>query len=256
MLGYLRRRRRARLRALPVPEPWRAIMRRAVPLYERLPAERRAELEGHVQVLLAEKHWEGCGGLALTDEMRVTIAGTAALLLLGRETDYFPALRSILVYPDDFRVTVSEEEGGIVSEREEVRHGESWHRGAVVLSWSDARGGAIDPRDGYNVILHEFAHQLDQADGEADGVPPLAGREAYAAWARAMAPEFERLRAAPALHVLDPYGAEDAAEFFAVATEAFFERPAALAERHAALYAALRDCYRLDPAALAAPDAA
>lgn len=251
MISFFRRRRRARLRAAPFPEPWRAVLSRNVPLYAPLPPASRRALEGHVQVLLAEKHFEGAGGLELTDEIRVTIAAHAGLLLLGREPDdmdYFPGLVTVLVYPGAYRAPTTEHRDGIVAEGEQARLGESWHRGVVVLAWDAARAGARNARDGDNVILHEFAHQLDTADGAADGVPPLDGRSQYAAWARALAPEYARLRAHPHSSALDAYGAESPAEFFAVATEAFFEKPRQTRARHPALYSELSRFYQLDPA--------
>lgn len=254
MFAVFRRRRRENLRAAPFPEPWRAILAQNVPLFARLPPASRCEAEGHVQVLLAEKHFEGAGGLALTDEIRVTVAAHAALLLLGREPHYFPDLVTVLVYPSAYAAPIAEHRDGIVSEGEEGRLGESWQRGVVVLAWDAARAGARDARDGENVILHEFAHQLDTEDGVADGVPPLDGRGRYAAWARALAPEYARLRAQPDASVLDDYGAENPAEFFAVATEAFFEKPRQMRERHPALYAELSRFYHLDPAIVASAD--
>jgi Mlc titration factor MtfA (ptsG expression regulator) len=249
MLGFLRRRRRARLRAAPFPRAWRATLSRNVPIYDRLSADAQQELHGHIQVLLAEKNFEGCGGLELTDEMRVTIAAHAALLMLGREPHYYPGLYSILVYPSAYWAPVEHHEGGIVTESEEARHGESWRTGAIVLAWDEAHGGARDVRDGENVILHEFAHQLDTEDGAADGVPLLDRPSDYVAWARALAPEYERLRESPDESLLDLYGAESPAEFFAVATEAFFEKPQQLRGRHPKLYAELSRFFRLDPAA-------
>jgi MtfA peptidase len=248
MFGFIRRRRRARLRAAPFPESWRAILTRNVRLYPRLSAETQLELHGHVQVLLAEKSFEGCGGLELTDEIRVTIAAHAGLLMLGRDPEYYPRLRAILVYPSAYVVPVTRREGGIVTETEESRHGESWRTGAVVLAWDASNAGALDVNDGDNVILHEFAHQLDTEDGAADGVPYLDRPSDYVAWARALAPEYERLREQPDQSVLDSYGAEDPAEFFAVATEAFFEKSRPLRDRHPALYHELSRFFRLDPA--------
>lgn len=221
-----------------------------MPLYERLPVPLRGELEGHVQVLVAEKHFEGCGGLTLTDEIRVTIAGHAALLLLGRDPHYFPNLITILVYPSTYVVPVEDRDGAIVTEREDERLGESWRRGVVVLAWDAATSGARALGDGDNVILHEFAHQLDTEDGAADGVPYLDRPSDYAAWARVLEPEYRRLRSQPETSILDEYGATDPAEFFAVATETFFERPEQLRERHPALYAELSRFYNLDLAAL------
>ncbi|HKO16776.1 MAG TPA: M90 family metallopeptidase [Gemmatimonadaceae bacterium] len=204
---FFRRRRRARVRAAPFPAAWRAILSNTVPLYARLPAPTQRALEGHVQVLLAEKQFEGCGGLELTDEVRVTIAGHAALLLLGEpEPRYYPRLISILVYPAAYRAPDVEHHGGVVTERADDRLGESWQDGVVVLAWDAARAGARDAHDGENVILHEFAHQLDSEDGAADGVPYLERPSDYRAWARALAPEYERLRANPQQSVLNAYG--------------------------------------------------
>jgi Mlc titration factor MtfA (ptsG expression regulator) len=250
----VRRRRWSRLRALPFPGAWRTLLTRNVRLYSKLSPERRHELEGHVQVLLAEKTFEGLDGLELTDEIRVSIAAHAALLLLGtRDPRYYPGLVAILVYPTTYVAPTEEHEGGIVEEREEPRLGESWRRGVVVIAWDAARADMSRPHEGDNVILHEFAHQLDTEDGEADGVPRLDGPADYAAWARAFAPEYERLRAHPDGSVLDDYGATDPAEFFAVATETFFTRPHELREQSAALYATLRRYYGLDPATLLPP---
>ncbi|TMQ49357.1 MAG: zinc-dependent peptidase [Candidatus Eisenbacteria bacterium] len=248
MFDFFARRRRARLRAQPFPEDWLAIMSRNVPLYGRLPAELQARLRGDVQVLLAEKHFEGCGGLRLDDEIRVTIAAHAALLMLGDEPHYYPRLTSILVYPSTFLVRREERQGPITAEGRTPLLGESWRTGAVVLAWDAALKGARDVRDGQNVILHEFAHQLDSEDGKGDGTPFLDSRGQYAAWARAMAPEFERLRAQPEGSLLGEYAATNPAEFFAVATEVFFEQPEPLRLRHPEMYAELSRYYGLDPA--------
>jgi Mlc titration factor MtfA (ptsG expression regulator) len=258
MLSFLARRRRERLRATPVPEAWRHIVERNVPLFRRLSAEDQAELLGHVQVLLAEKHFEGCGGLLLTDEHRVTIAAWAAFLLLHRDTDYFPRLRSILLYPTAYVIDGEHELGdGIVLEGEEEFSGHTQERlGAVLLNWRDVKADARDPDDGVNLVLHELAHQLDFEDGGGDGVPALDHRAAYARWQAVLDQELERLRADVRRRrrtVLDPYGAEDPVEFFAVATEAFFETPALLRDEHPALYDELRRFYRQDPAAWTMP---
>ena len=227
------------------------MLERRVPLWRRLPPEDQRELEGHIQVLLAEKHFEGAGGLALTDEIRVVIAAQAAVLLLHRDTGYFPGLYSIIVYPAGFVVPVRDVEGGIVTEGTDDRLGESWSSGVIVLSWDGVRHGVADSGDGENLVLHEFAHQLDDEGGDADGVPMLARGHDGARWSAVLGEEFERLREAdergePTL--LDPYGAERPAEFFAVATECFFERSAELEARHPALYAELRRYFRQDPA--------
>jgi len=253
MVFGITRRRRDLLRARPVPHAWRAILQRNLSIFRRLSPEDRAELLGHVHVFLAEKHFEGCDGLELTEEIRVTIAAQACVLLLHRETDYYPELISILVYPSGY--TAREERhvgGGIWQEGAEDRLGHT-ARGmsALVLAWDSARHGAADPGSGENLILHEFAHQLDFENREIDGTPALDTHGEYVAWARIMSIEFETLRNAhdaemPTL--LDGYGATNPAEFFAVCTEAFFERPRALRSTHPALYAELQRFFRQDPA--------
>ncbi len=241
------------MRATPFPDGWRAIVERQFPLFGLLSAEDRAELLGHMQVFLDEKKFEGCGGLEITDEIRVTIAAQACLLLLHREPHYYPRLVSILVYPHAY-VAQSRERlpGGIVVETPSGRLGESWVDDVVVLAWDAVRSGASDPNDGHNVVLHEFAHQLDQEDGTSNGAPILEHRTQYVAWARILGDEFDALRAAAehGRHTdIDSYGATNPAEFFAVVTEAFFERPDALRRRHPDLYDELRTFYKQDPAA-------
>ena len=229
------------------------------PFYHRLPEADQRELQGHVQVFLAEKSFEGCGGLIMTDEIRVCIAAQACLLLLHRNTDYYPELRSIVVYPSSFLVKTTRHLGsGVLEESHQARLGEAWQQGAVVLAWDAVCQGTAQPDDGRNVVFHEFAHQLDFEDGRADGAPVLgrgdawsAQKSRYAAWARVLSAEFERLRAevlAGKNAVLDGYGATDPAEFFAVATESFFERPLEMREKHPDLYEELKQYYRQDPA--------
>jgi Mlc titration factor MtfA (ptsG expression regulator) len=245
-------RRRARLRAKPAPPEWRAILERNLPVFMRLSAKDKAELLGHTQVFLAEKHFEGVGGLELTDEIRVTIAGQACLLLLHRETDYYPDLVSIVVYPSGY--TAREERhigGGIWEEGDEDRLGHTGRRlGALVLAWDAVRRGAAEPDDGENLVLHEFAHQLDFENQSSDGTPALATHGDYLAWARVMSVEFNALRSATNAGeqtLLDGYGATNPSEFFAVVTEAFFEQPRALKKKHPALFAQLQRFYRQDP---------
>ena len=246
-------RRRAKLRAEPVPRAWRQIVEQNLPVFARLSAADQAELLGHIHVFLAEKHFEGCGELELTDEIRVTIAAQACLLLLHRDTDYYPHLRSVLVYPSGY--TAGEDRylgNGLWEAGGDDRLGHTQqYLGALVLAWDSAKHGAHAPEDGDNLVLHEFAHQLDFEDSLTDGTPRLDSREAYRSWARVMEAEFTALRAAeqagtPTL--IDQYGATNPAEFFAVVTEAFFERPGQLRERHPALYDELQRFYQQDPA--------
>jgi Mlc titration factor MtfA (ptsG expression regulator) len=253
VFGFFKRRRRRQLRAQPVPPTWRSILTRNLPVFRRLSPADQVELLGHVQVFLAEKRFEGCGGLELTDEMRLTIAAQACLLLLHRETDYYPQLSTILVYPSTYLAHAERHlEGPVWEEGEEYRLGHTTPRlGVLVLAWDAANWGASNPSDGQNVVLHEFAHQLDFEDYSTDGAPALATRAEYLDWARVMSSEFQALRIAEETGtptVLDPYGATNPAEFFAVATEAFFERPAQLRARHPELYAELGKFFRQDPA--------
>jgi hypothetical protein len=252
IFSWLKDRRRHHLQKQPFPKEWLALIRRNVVFFSRLSTNDRRELLGHVQVFLAEKRFEGCGGFTITDEVRVTIAAQACLLLLHRRTDYFPGLVTILVYPVTYMVEdkrpISEHvwEEGTVS-----RLGETGRRmGSLVLSWGAVKHGAANPSDGKNVVLHEFAHQLDFENGAADGVPPLATREQQLAWGAVMRSEFASLRAADETGIptlLNTYGATDPAEFFAVSVEAFFEQPRALRARHPKLYAQLQKYFHQDP---------
>ena len=251
MFDLFKRRRRQRLRAEPFPPGWLEIIKKNVPIYNHLPEADRKELQGHVQVFLAEKRFEGCGGLELTDEIRGTIAAQACLLLLHRETDYYSRLITILVYPNAYVATSVEPiGGGVVLEGEQIRLGEAWKSGVVVISWDDVRAASLAHTYGHNLVLHEFAHQLDMEDGTADGTPVLERRSQYVAWAKVLGQEYERLRRDSALGrytVLDEYGATDPAEFFAVATECFFEKPMLLQKKHPELYEQLKEFYRQDP---------
>ena len=243
--------RRRWLRSQPFPSAWRATLRERVPQVRHLPADLQLQLKKHIQVFVAEKTFVGCGGLAVTDDMRVTIAAQACLLLLNRRTGYFPELREILIYPAAFAVRrIRTDAAGVVHEGPAVHLGESSSRGQVVLSWDDVLRGAADAFDGHNVVIHEFAHQLDQENGEANGAPPLTGRRRVERWTRVFDDAFARLRmqiADPAGPVLDPYGASSPAEFFAVASEAFFERPQHLADAFPDLFDELRSFYRVNP---------
>ena len=243
-------RRRARLHALPFPAAWRRILRRRVPGVARLPADLQQRLKRHIQVFLAEKAFLGCQGQAITDEVRVTIAAQACLLLLGqRQSECFPQLRQILVYPDAF--VVQRERalgGGVVREQRQVMAGESWAQGQVILAWTDVLAGAADPADGRNVVLHEFAHQIDQDKGVADGQPWRPRARQRRRWAAVMGDAFERLQREPST-LIDAYGATDPAEFFAVITEVFFERPQALAAEAPHVYRELADLFGVEPLA-------
>lgn len=244
--------RRQQIRRRPFPAAWREILRRRVPYVCGLPADLQLQLKKHIQVFVAEKPFIGCAGLAVTDEMRITIAAQACLLLLNRKrASYYPQLRQILLYPGAFLVNRVHTDGaGVLQERRQALSGESWSQGQVILSWQDTLDGAAVIDDGQNVVIHEFAHQLDQENGHANGAPVLSGRRHYERWSQVMAGEFARLQAQaeggePTL--LSHYGATNPAEFFAVASEVFFEQPQQLSAEHPALYRELAGFYRLNP---------
>ncbi|MEZ4360275.1 MAG: zinc-dependent peptidase [Kofleriaceae bacterium] len=255
MFSWLTERRRARLLQSPFPSSWRDVLHRNVSAYRRLDDDEQTRLRELVQVFIEEKRWEGCGGLVLTDEHRVTIAGAACLLLLGRGHDLMHDVESILVYPStvilpppaastfDGRPRVVEE--GVAA------LGVAHRRGPVVLAWDAVVHGARNAEDGRNVVIHEMAHKIDFLDGDADGTPPLEGRGARQQWAAVCSEAFFAVQRGE-LPLLRDYAGTNEAEFFAVASEVFFEQPEQLARRAPALYGVLRDFYHLDLAARAA----
>lgn len=247
----VREERRQKLRQRPFPNEWKAILEKNVHLYPALPRELKSELHGHIQVFLAEKNFEGAGGLAITDEIRLTVAAQACILLLNRKPTYYPRLYSIIVYPHQYEVDqpVMISPGHYVEGRE-THLGESWHSGAIVLAWDHARQTPRDIHDGHNLVFHEFAHQLDEEDGQADGVPMLGHGSSYITWARVLGKDYRDLRHRVAYGMrsfMDLYGAKNEAEFFAVATECFFETPEKLKNQYPDLYEELRSFYNQDP---------
>jgi len=256
MFDFFRDRRRKAITERPFPPAWQTILLDTVPYAQRLAAEDQDKLRDLIQIFIEEKRFEGCAGLEVDDEIRVTIAAQACILILRHDDDIYPDLEVILVYPSTYidrrPRTV---DGGIVIEGPEARLGESWSRGVVVLAWDAVLHGASEPRDGKNVVFHEFAHQLDTEDGAADGAPVLEKRAAYGPWARVLGVAYEGLVRDDSegnRTLLDTYGAKNPAEFFAVVTECFFEKPRALRTRHPALYEQMRQFYRQDPADLPA----
>jgi MtfA peptidase len=245
--------RRARIRAQPFPQPWREVLRRRMPAFARLPPDVQLRLKKLAQVLIAEKPFIGCAGLQVSDEMRVLVSVQAALLLLRRGAGYYPRLRRVLIYPGAFVVERSTGDGaGLVHDERRALAGESWQQGQVLLSWSDVLDGAADPHDGRNVVIHEFAHQLDQETGPANGAPWLADVRQRATWAQVLELEFRALQSRleqGATGLIESYAATNAAEFFAVVSELFFERPSELAAAHCALYAQFKGFYGVDPVA-------
>ncbi len=255
MFSWLRNHRRSELRAAPFSREWEDFLRSHVAHYDWLTPSEQERLKGDIQIFIAEKEWEGVKGFEVRDEMKVVIAAQACLLLLGwEEPHFFPNVSTIIVYPAGFRSMSRQREGYIETEKQHNVLGEAWSGTLpVIVSWDDAREGSEDPEDGHNVILHEFAHKLDMLEGGADGVPPLSGGNAdYDAWAQVMSQEFRLLRRTAwrgQETVVDSYGAENEAEFFAVLTETFFEKPYPLYTDHPELYGVLQRYYQQDTAA-------
>jgi hypothetical protein len=242
MFGWWKRRRRARILAGPFPAGWEEILRRRVPFHLRLRPGEDAKFRDMLRIFAAEKRFFGAAGLEVTDEMRVVIAAAAVRLVLHLDLSLYDGLREIVVYPYE-ELRHPKREGGAFL-------GEAHAFGTVVLSWPAVVEGLADPCDGHDTATHEFAHVLDKADGSFSGTPPLRAKEHYRAWWEVMTRHFDRLRGAhwPERHVLRMYGATNEAEFFAVATEAFFERPVRMRERTPDLYDELRRFYGFDPA--------
>lgn len=245
-------RRRAVLRRRSLTDQERALLRRHWPAYRRLPAALRARLDQLAAVFVGEKQFVGCGGLVVQPAMRLVIAAQACLLLLGRDRHVYDQLRSVLIYPSQFIVPEEHhDEDGVVTEEQSVLAGQAWDVSRILLSWKDV-AGAGRGGDAYNVVIHEFAHYLDHEAGGGPGAPGLDTAADRARWAELMRREFAQLREAirrDEWTFLDSYAAEDPAEFFAVASEAFFEQPREFAAQLPALYTELRRYYRLDPAA-------
>lgn len=252
-LSRRKQRRRTEIAAAPFPREWERILSGNVDAYNRLPVDQPPRLQKLVQVFVAEKMFIGSGGVQIDDEIKVTVAGQACILLLGLpELDVFPHVREIIVYPHDFGEIVD----AVAPDGRRYRipaelAGQAWHRGPVLLAWDSVEHSVVSPRDGYNVVYHEFAHALDmQTGGRADGVPPLATKEQFAAWSRVFDAEYAAFREADRRGeptFIDPYGASNPAEFFAVVTEHFFEQPRRMRTKHPELYEQLRLFYRQDP---------
>lgn len=236
---------------LPFKKQWRKIIQRRMPYFKKMPTDLQLQLKRHIQVFLSEKKFVGCQGIVINDDIKITIAAQACLLLLNRKTDYYPKLNTILVYP---RAFVKEHQvinaSGAQFTQNTVLAGESWSFGKIVLSWQDTLKGAHLPDDGHNVVIHEFAHQLDQEDGFANGAPLLGPHQSYERWSEVLSAQFAQLQhqVQRGQHsIFDEYGATNPAEFFAVASEVFFEKSHELQREHPNLYQQLALYYRVDP---------
>ena len=248
---YWREHQRSKVKKQPFKKHWRKIIQQRMPYFKQMPTDLQLQLKQHIQVFLSEKNFVGCNGVEITDEIRVTIAAQACLLLLNRKTDYYPQLRTVLVYPRAFiKEQHSISADGVQQLKKVALSGESWEFGQVVLSWQDTLDGAKITDDGHNVVIHEFAHQLDQENGRANGAPILRNAQSYQAWSEEFSNQFEQLKA-QALSgqpsIFDYYGATNPAEFFAVTSEVFFEKSALFFQQHPKLYQQLKLYYQVDP---------
>jgi len=245
------KRRRAQLYASPFSADWPAVLEQHVALYSRLPAALRDKLHGHINYFLADKQLVGRNGQVVTDEIKLIIAANACLLIMNRNDAIFPGFKTILIYPDTYVAKQVSFEGDVKVSKHSVRAGESWHGGPVVLSLSDVMRGSLNGEDGHNVVLHEFAHKLDEENLTTNGMPILRNREQYANWIEVLNKEYEEFLSRvdrKKNKVIDEYGAVSPPEFFAVATESFFEKGPAMAECLPELYKELQVYYGVDPA--------
>ncbi len=246
---------RRRIRRTPFPPPWRVLLHRTMRFWSCLTADEQARIEDEIRFFIAERNWEGCGGLELTADMQVIIAAQACRLLLGRPGERFENVTTILVYPSGYFTGAAQQSvlgGGpprIQTAGGMPVLGQAHDRGPVILSWRHSLEGAIGD-EGENLVLHEFAHKLDMANGVVDGMPRMESRAQAKAWHDAMSEARNRLEESLRIGLpapLRPYALTNPAEFFAVATEVFFERPEALHEWDGDLYQVMADWYRQDP---------
>ncbi len=255
MFNWLIQRRRKKITQKPFPVSWEEIIRRNVAHYLLLDEKEQGQLQKLIQVFIAEKNWEGVGGLELTDEIRVTVAAQACLLILNMPHNYYRNVESIIIYPTE--VVPPQRKPGFL---ETTVHplepaypiaGQAFRQGPLILVWDAVLRGSRYPGSGYNVVYHEFAHKLDMLDGAADGTPPLKARGEYIDWVKVFSREYLRLRddlEKGRNTFLDDYGATNEAEFFAVATEQFFDQPVLMEKHEPEIYRILKEYYRQDPA--------
>jgi Mlc titration factor MtfA (ptsG expression regulator) len=256
MLRWWRKRRRGQILAEPIPEDWLSRIVTDVALWHSVPEGQRRRLEDDLRLFIAERFWEPCGGIPLTAPMCAVIAAQACILTLGHSVDTFDHVRSILIYPDKYWAqNTREDEAGIITEEFDELEGEASSCGTVVLSWREVVADA-KTQNGHNLVLHEFAHQLGFIDVIEQ--PTLGAIETR--WREVFLTAFDGFRKqvdrGKRVKGLDEYGAEDEEEFFAVATESFFERGAYLKTNHPQLYQVLSEYYNQDPAAWPCTDLA
>lgn len=228
---------------------WRQLLEHNFVHWNLLTSEELERMELLVAKFFHQTRWEAANGFELTDGIKVLISAQASVLLLGLEIDEYPQLTSVIVHPSTVRLHGEYSAGaGIRASGTQSLLGQAHYQGPVVLSWNAAQRGARFPGGGMNVVYHEFAHQLDMLDGVTDGTPPLGDEAARDRWVEVCTAAYDTVRAEGS-PVLRPYAGTNPAEFFAVATEVFFNRPLEVREFEPALYGELRSFYRQDPAA-------
>jgi len=247
MFGWLKKRRRKKILAQPWPSDWSTWLNENVRISRRISKQEMSKLQQCVKIFIAEKTWEGIDGLEIDDEIRVTVAAQACLMLLGTEDFYFEKVITLILFPHPFE---RQAQHGLTIGGVEIRAGEAWQGGPVALAWSEVLQGGRNPSDGHNVVIHEFAHVVDGLDGEMGGDLWFDSPELAEEWSEVLKREFHALRQAKEKGiptVLDDYGATNEAEFFAVATETFFEKPHPLSRKHPQLFRLLKAFYNIDP---------
>jgi len=250
LVVWWRKQKIARVYSRPLKPEWLHILKQEVGFYARLPDEVQKLLRGHISYFMYSKSFVGCEGLQVDDRMRLTIAANACLLVAKRGRPSYSSFETILIYPDTYVAKQPSRDGMVVHDDESVRAGESWYRGPIVLSWADVVRGTSNLEDGNNVVMHEFAHKLDEENGVMDGLPILRNRSQYAEWSKVLNEEYDSFLhrvAARKNEVIDSYGAVSPVEFFAVITESYFEKPGQMQQRLPELYGQLKRFYDLDP---------
>lgn len=255
LVGLLGRLRRFRMPKGPMPAHWAEMITSRVPLAKDLTNEEFDRLQRLIAVFLRDVPMDGCNDLVLTENMRIVIAAQACLPILNLPFPWYPKVKHVLVYPDAFAPRATRlEPSGSIPKAPPPTAGQAYLHGTVILSWQSAETGITDAKDGYNPIIHEFAHLLDAEDGAFDGIPVLEPPSNYARWTQVFQLHYGGLvkrhrKKKKNKASLRPYGSTNRAEHFAVAVESFFEKPTYLRERSPALYAELVAYFRQDPAA-------
>ena len=248
---HLRRKREQLLANTPLEAEYVNLLQQHVPIYAKLPQQLRDELHGHINIFLDRKKFIGKAGVEITDKIRLVVAGNACLLLLRGNNRRFTGFSSILIYPQTYVAHNVQHDGLVATKQPSLRAGESWMRGPIVLSWTDILAGSVNAEDGHNVVIHEFAHKLDEQSGHMNGLPVLSRDSHYEQWGKVLSEEFDALQKRARRRknkVLDEYGTVSPAEFFAVATESFFEKSVQMKQRIPDLYEQLQTFYNVDPA--------